>query len=114
MRCSPARGRRLTKTLRAPSPSTPPVLKSCVAARSRDALARVGLVVRLREVASWAEHVALTSRGYFEMALLGWQADTLDIAKLLHFKFSPEAQTWLWIGFFASFAVKMPMWPFHR
>jgi NADH-quinone oxidoreductase subunit M len=43
-----------------------------------------------------------------------WQAGTLDIAKLLHFKFSPEAQTWLWIGFFASFAVKMPMWPFHR
>jgi len=22
-------------------------------------------------------------------------------------------QTWLWIGFFASFAVKMPMWPVH-
>ena len=49
-----------------------------VAARIRDDLARVGLVVRLRQVASWAEHVALTSRGDFEMALLGWQADTLD------------------------------------
>ena len=24
------------------------------------------------------------------------------------------AQTWLWLAFFASFAVKMPMWPFHR
>ena len=22
-------------------------------------------------------------------------------------------QTWLWLGFFASFAVKMPMWPVH-
>ncbi|WP_421759930.1 NADH-quinone oxidoreductase subunit M [Devosia sp.] len=43
-----------------------------------------------------------------------WQAGTLNISTLLHFKFSPEAQTWLWIGFFASFAVKMPMWPFHR
>jgi NADH-quinone oxidoreductase subunit M len=23
-------------------------------------------------------------------------------------------QTWLWLAFFASLAVKMPMWPFHR
>ncbi|HEY9012242.1 MAG TPA: NADH-quinone oxidoreductase subunit M [Devosia sp.] len=43
-----------------------------------------------------------------------WQAGTLDIQQLLQFKFSPEVQFWLWIGFFASFAVKMPMWPFHR
>jgi NADH-quinone oxidoreductase subunit M len=43
-----------------------------------------------------------------------WQAGTLDIRQLLTFKFAPEVQTWLWIGFFASFAVKMPMWPFHR
>jgi len=43
-----------------------------------------------------------------------WQAGTLDIAQLLKHKFSPEAQFWLWIAFFASFAVKMPMWPFHR
>lgn len=43
-----------------------------------------------------------------------WQTGTLDIVKLLTFKFPPEVQTWLWIGFFASFAVKMPMWPFHR
>jgi NADH-quinone oxidoreductase subunit M len=43
-----------------------------------------------------------------------WQAGTLDIRTLLAFRFPPEAQMWLWIGFFASFAVKMPMWPFHR
>jgi NADH-quinone oxidoreductase subunit M len=43
-----------------------------------------------------------------------WQAGTLDIQQLLQFKFAPEVQFWLWIGFFASFAVKMPMWPFHR
>ena len=43
-----------------------------------------------------------------------WQAGTLDIQQLLAFRFPPEVQTWLWIGFFASFAVKMPMWPFHR
>ncbi len=44
----------------------------------RGDLARVGIVARLREVPSWAEHVALTTRGEFDMALLGWQADTLD------------------------------------
>jgi NADH-quinone oxidoreductase subunit M len=43
-----------------------------------------------------------------------WQAGTLDIRKLLAFHFDPAAQTWLWLAFFASFAVKMPMWPFHR
>jgi ABC-type transport system substrate-binding protein len=49
-----------------------------VAARLRDDLAAVGVVVRLREVATWTEHVDLTSRGEFDLALLGWQADTLD------------------------------------
>jgi ABC-type transport system substrate-binding protein len=49
-----------------------------VAARLRDDLARVGLTVRLREVATWTEYVDLTSRGDFDLALLGWQADTLD------------------------------------
>jgi NADH-quinone oxidoreductase subunit M len=29
------------------------------------------------------------------------------------YDFPPEAQTWLWLAFFASFAVKLPMWPFH-
>jgi NADH-quinone oxidoreductase subunit M len=43
-----------------------------------------------------------------------WQAGTLDIQKLLAFHFDPKVQTFLWLGFFASFAVKMPMWPFHR
>jgi NADH-quinone oxidoreductase subunit M len=31
----------------------------------------------------------------------------------MHFKFPPWLQTWLWLAFFASFAVKMPMWPVH-
>jgi NADH-quinone oxidoreductase subunit M len=43
-----------------------------------------------------------------------WQAGTLDITRLLAFNFPPEVQTWLWLAFFASFAVKLPMWPFHR
>jgi NADH-quinone oxidoreductase subunit M len=29
------------------------------------------------------------------------------------YKFAPWLQTWLWLAFFASFAVKMPMWPVH-
>ena len=32
---------------------------------------------------------------------------------LLKTKFPVDAQTWLWLAFFASFAVKMPMWPVH-
>jgi ABC-type transport system substrate-binding protein len=49
-----------------------------VAAHLRDDLARVGVTLRLREVASWSEQVDLTSRGDYDLALLGWQADTLD------------------------------------
>jgi len=40
-------------------------------------------------------------------------AGTTDIATLLHYHFPPAMQTWLWLAFFASFAVKMPMWPVH-
>jgi NADH-quinone oxidoreductase subunit M len=44
-----------------------------------------------------------------------WHAGTTDIAVLLSNPktFPPEMQTWLWLAFFASFAVKMPMWPVH-
>jgi peptide/nickel transport system substrate-binding protein len=49
-----------------------------VAARLRDDLGRAGVKVALREVPSWSEHVEMTSRGDYEMALLGWQADSLD------------------------------------
>ena len=41
------------------------------------------------------------------------EAGTTDIPTLMQYDFSPRAQTWLWIAFFASFAVKMPMWPVH-
>ncbi len=40
-------------------------------------------------------------------------AGTSSIAALMQYDFAPEAQTWLWLAFFASFAVKMPMWPVH-
>src|SRR5712691_822653 len=42
-----------------------------------------------------------------------WQANTTDIAVLLRHSFPRDMQTWLWIAFFASFAVKLPMWPVH-
>jgi len=42
-----------------------------------------------------------------------WQAGTTDIPTLLAFKFPYNLQLWLWLAFFASFAVKMPMWPVH-
>jgi NADH-quinone oxidoreductase subunit M len=40
-------------------------------------------------------------------------AGTTDIPTLMQTDFPVEAQTWLWLAFFASFAVKVPMWPVH-
>ncbi|MDB5724690.1 MAG: dehydrogenase subunit [Novosphingobium sp.] len=40
-------------------------------------------------------------------------AGTTDIPTLMAYDFPAHAQTWLWLAFFASFAVKMPMWPVH-
>ena len=41
------------------------------------------------------------------------EAGTSDIPTLMQYDFPGGAQTWLWLAFFASFAVKVPMWPFH-
>src|SRR4029450_575812 len=41
------------------------------------------------------------------------EAKTASIPVLMAHDFPFEAQKWLWIAFFASFAVKMPMWPVH-
>ncbi|MBI1199146.1 MAG: NADH-quinone oxidoreductase subunit M [Phenylobacterium sp.] len=38
---------------------------------------------------------------------------TSSIPELMAYHFDPAVQTWLWLAFFASFAVKMPMWPVH-
>ncbi|MDR3474306.1 MAG: NADH-quinone oxidoreductase subunit M, partial [Devosia sp.] len=40
-------------------------------------------------------------------------AKTTSIPTLLTYHFDPKLQILLWIAFFASFAVKMPMWPVH-
>ncbi len=38
---------------------------------------------------------------------------TTDITEALSYNFPPHLQHWLWLAFFASFAVKVPMWPVH-
>ena len=42
-----------------------------------------------------------------------WNAGTTDIPTLLHHAFPHSLQTWAFLAFLASFAVKMPMWPVH-
>ncbi len=38
---------------------------------------------------------------------------TTSIPVLMNTNFPVDAQKWLWLAFFASFAVKLPMWPVH-
>ena len=49
------------------------------------------------------------------LALLAmWvMAGSTDITVLMKTQFAPAMQTWLFLAFFASFAVKVPMWPVH-
>ncbi len=48
------------------------------------------------------------------MFAMYWHAGTSDIVALLSdSKFPASMQTWLWLAFLASFAVKLPMWPVH-
>ena len=44
---------------------------------------------------------------------LYWNAGTTDIPTLMQTAVPRSLQTWAWLAFFASFAVKMPMWPVH-
>jgi len=41
------------------------------------------------------------------------QTGSTDIVTALSYQFPASMQTWLWLAFFASFAVKVPMWPVH-
>jgi proton-translocating NADH-quinone oxidoreductase, chain M len=47
------------------------------------------------------------------MLAMYFQAHTTDIPSLMAFTFPQGMQLWLWLAFFASFAVKVPMWPVH-
>ena len=50
---------------------------------------------------------------WYSGQILGAGNATTDIAALAKLDIPAGAQTWLWLAFFASFAVKMPMWPVH-
>ena len=47
------------------------------------------------------------------MIFMFLEASTTNIITLLDHPFDIDVQNWLWLAFFASFAVKMPMWPVH-
>ncbi|MBV9251043.1 MAG: NADH-quinone oxidoreductase subunit M, partial [Acetobacteraceae bacterium] len=57
----------------------------------------------------------LTGSVLMLLALLAmwFQAGTTDISVLLTTRFPASMQTWLFLAFLASFAVKVPMWPVH-
>jgi len=42
-----------------------------------------------------------------------WMTGTTDITQIYEIKIPEEYQYLLWLAFFSSFAVKMPMWPVH-
>ena len=42
-----------------------------------------------------------------------YSSGSTDIPTLMTHRFPPSLQTWMWLAFFASFAVKIPMWPVH-
>jgi len=42
-----------------------------------------------------------------------WITGTTDVIKLLNIRIPEEYQYLLWLAFFSSFAVKLPMWPVH-
>jgi len=42
-----------------------------------------------------------------------WITGTTDVVELLDLRIPQEYQYILWLAFFSSFAVKMPMWPVH-
>jgi NADH-quinone oxidoreductase subunit M len=47
------------------------------------------------------------------MLAMIFTSGTTSIPALMAYDFAPSLQWWLWLAFFASFAVKMPMWPVH-
>jgi peptide/nickel transport system substrate-binding protein len=49
-----------------------------LASQLHDQLATAAIKASLQQVASWAEYVDRLSRGDYEMAVIGWQADSVD------------------------------------
>ena len=44
---------------------------------------------------------------------MGYTAGTFSVPTLMGIPFAFDVQVWLFLGLFASFAVKVPMWPVH-
>lgn len=59
-----------------PRPYLPQPLR--VAERLRQDLEQVGVRAKLTTVPSWADYLERATRGDYELAVLGWQADSLD------------------------------------
>jgi peptide/nickel transport system substrate-binding protein len=60
----------------APRPYMPHPLR--LAAEIRDQLEQVGVRARVTEVPTWGEYLERATRGDYDLAVLGWQADTMD------------------------------------
>ena len=52
---------------------------------------------------------------FFLIAIIymAYISNTTSIPQLDNYYFSTYIQKWLWVGMFLSFAIKVPMWPFH-
>jgi len=47
------------------------------------------------------------------LLVMYFQAGTTDVPTLMRTTIDADLQLWLWLALFASFAVKVPMWPVH-
>jgi peptide/nickel transport system substrate-binding protein len=72
-----------------PRPYMPAPL--ALASRLEENLAEVGIRVRRKEAASWAEYLDRATRGDYDLAVLGWQADTVDPNDFLSALLASEA-----------------------
>ena len=72
-----------------------------------------GAAARLCQLQVLPLHAAGSLLMLLAIMAMYWEAGTTDIPTLLTHAFPPSMQTWLWLAFLASFAVKMPMWPVH-
>ncbi len=51
--------------------------------------------------------------GVYVLSAEQYGSGTFDYAALVGLDIAPEAQKWLFLGFFLAFAIKAPLWPLH-
>ncbi|GGD06035.1 NADH-quinone oxidoreductase subunit M [Aquisalinus flavus] len=76
----------------------------------------MGAIVKNRIYATFKFFLYTLLGSLLMLIALVWmymEAGTTDVVALQTYDFPVGAQNWLWLAFFASFAVKMPMWPVH-